>query len=92
MKKAFMRGVCALNMEAMSMFKEEQPAATEASHAMFESTNRLPYPSATQTATEKFSTVSNSSSAEGICKISTFVFSLLDILLICIMWKNICCE
>lgn len=24
MKKAFMRGVCALNMEAMSMFKEEQ--------------------------------------------------------------------
>ena len=24
MKKAFMRGVCALNMEAMSMFKEEK--------------------------------------------------------------------
>ena len=24
MKKAFMRGVCALNMEAMSMFKENQ--------------------------------------------------------------------
>lgn len=31
MKKAFMRGVCALNMEAMSMFKEEQPNGSDGS-------------------------------------------------------------
>ena len=29
MKKAFMRGVCALNMEAMSMFKENPDSETE---------------------------------------------------------------
>ena len=29
MKKAFMRGVCALNMEAMNMFHEPDPEGTE---------------------------------------------------------------
>ena len=29
MKKAFMRGVCALNMEAMSMFKYNEDRASE---------------------------------------------------------------
>lgn len=28
MKKAFMRGVCALNMEAMNMFHEPEPNST----------------------------------------------------------------
>ena len=33
MKKAFMRGVCALNMEAMNMFQEPEPGATDGTSA-----------------------------------------------------------
>ena len=33
MKKAFMRGVCALNMEAMTMFREGQEGGGEAGGA-----------------------------------------------------------
>ena len=32
MKKAFMRGVCALNMEAMNMFHEPDAEATPGGH------------------------------------------------------------
>ena len=36
MKKAFMRGVCALNMEAMNMFHEtDQPSNSESLHYVF---------------------------------------------------------
>lgn len=45
MKKAFMRGVCALNMEAMSMFKEGQPCDEYAEgHAFEPPTNNNHYP------------------------------------------------
>jgi len=45
MKKAFMRGVCALNMEAMSMFKEGQPPEEDVeSHAFEPPVNNNYYP------------------------------------------------